>query len=404
MSNLNGSINVNLSDNGLDIGHGCRLKYRVGVSRAEYDSFVDSLKSSGDYKIFSENAVGENSYTTLTSSNGMLHLYYTAATESVRIISDDLSVACLPIIEVSDFDRITDTSLCVMSMDFSHRDITDGHGMSYVIILPDGRFLIFDGGYEQDSERLYRFLCDNNRRPDKKIVIAGWIITHSHTDHYKCFVQFAQDHAGDVELQYFIANHPIRAEFHRGAGYDPFLEATAYETLSAFDGAKIIRPHTGQVIRFCDVELEVVYTHEDHYPRVLPYLNDSSTIIRLKAGGQSLLFMADCDKNTCDILCDTLGDALKSDFIQVNHHGYSGGTIELYQKVAPTYSLWTTSDIAFRFRTCGVKYQWIGNAVESNKYLYNTLGRENCFIADGPVEIIRLPLTDKEKDITFYNL
>ena len=403
MNSFNGSINVELSDSGLDLGHGCRLKYRVGVTRDEYNAFTSRLKESGEYKIHSENVIGENSYLTLTSDMGMLHVYYTASTECVRIISDDLSSSCLPVTE-TEFERITDTSFCVMSMDFSHRDVTDGHGMSYVVILPDGRFLIFDGGYEQDSERLYRFLCDNNRRPDKKIIIAGWVITHAHTDHYKCFVQFASDHARDVELQYFIANHAIASEFHRGSGYCPYLEVEAYDTLTAFDGVKIIRPHSGQIIRFCDVELEVVYTHEDHYPRVMPYLNDSSTVIRLKACGQSILFMADCDKNTCDILCDTLGDALKSDFIQVNHHGYSGGTVELYQKVAPTYSLWTTSDIAFRFRTCGVKYQWIGNAVESNKYLYDTLGRENCFIADGPVEIIRLPLTDKKKDISFYEL
>lgn len=402
MNSFNGTINVDLCDKGIDLGKGCRMKYRTGVCRDDYNAFITELKASGAYRVFQENELGENSYTTLVSDEGMLHIYYTARTESVRIISDDLSYTSLPVMD-QEFKRISDTSLCVMSMDFSHRPVADGNGMSYVIILPDGRFVIVDGGYPHDACRLYRFLCDNNRRPDGKIVIAGWIITHSHDDHYDCFIQFAKDYAANVELQHFIANPAVKEQFHRGAGYDDFLTDGVDEVLDTFGSVRKIRPHTGQIIRLCDVDFEIIYTHEDHYPRILPYLNDESTVFRMNVDGQTVLFMGDCDKNTSDILCDTLGDALKSDFIQVNHHGYSGGTVELYQTVAPIYALWPTSELAFNFRTCGIKYQNLGNALESNKYLFDTVGRANCFIADGPVDIIRLPLRNKEKDVSYYN-
>ena len=68
--------------------------------------------------------------------------------------------------------------------------------------------------------------------------------------------------------------------------------------------------------------------------------------------------------------------------MQVNHHGYSGGTVELYQKVAPSFSLWPTNKITFDLRVIGQKYPFIGNALESNKYLFDTLGRTHCLISD----------------------
>ena len=403
MKGYKGAIDVNFPDRGADLGFGCRMKYRNDVSRDEYDAFINTLIESGEYTVYQKNTIGDNSYITLTSDNGMLHMYYTAFNRTVRIISDDLSHYVLPVDDSKDYERITDTSLCVMAMNYTHREITDGNGMSYVTILADGRFIIMDGGYVHDAERTYKFLCDNNKRKDGKIVIAAWFMSHSHADHHGCFERFTELYADKVELQYWIAN-PARYEmYHRGGGYSSFLTTEVQELLKAYDGVKQIKPHSGQIIKFCDAEFEIVYTLEDYLPRTLGNMNDSSTVIRMKVGGQTVLFMGDCERSASELICDIQGEALKSDIVQVNHHGYSGGTSQLYTLVAPKYALWTTSEIAFTFRTCGVKYQWIGNAVNSNKFLFDTVGKENCFVADGQCKIIRLPLTDKEKDITYYS-
>jgi hypothetical protein len=98
--------------------------------------------------------------------------------------------------------------------------------------------------------------------------------------------------------------------------------------------------------------------------------------------------MADCDCGASDLITDIYQSTLKSDFMQVNHHGYSGATVKLYDCVSPSYTLWTTSNAAFDLRTTGKKYQFIGNAVESNKYIFDKLGREHCIVADGDVKHI----------------
>jgi hypothetical protein len=93
--------------------------------------------------------------------------------------------------------------------------------------------------------------------------------------------------------------------------------------------------------------------------------------------------MADSDEDVSSRLVDIYGNTLKSDFMQVNHHGYSGATCELYDHVSPAYTLWTTSKIAFDKRISGEKYEFIGNAVKSNKYIFDKLGCDRCIVADG---------------------
>ena len=69
--------------------------------------------------------------------------------------------------------------------------------------------------------------------------------------------------------------------------------------------------------------------------------------------------------------------------------------------VDPTYSMWTTSQKAFVKRVSGVKYEWIGDALEANKYLYDKLGADHCFVADGQVEQITFA-ADKSINVTYY--
>ncbi len=401
---LHESIDVDIKDIGADLGRGCRIKYRRDVDRSTFDSFANGLKESGAYNVISDREIGDNRYVTLSNSHGMLHLYYIAFDRTVRIISDTLEFNTLPVYEENEFEKIGDCELCVMSLDFSHRHLADGNGLSYVVILPDGRYFILDGGYPHDAVRLKKFLVDNNKRPDGKVVIAAWAFTHSHPDHVGCFENFAENYADDVELQYVIANPIPQTEFLRGIPYHSYLAEKMPLDVEKFLGdTKFIKPHTGQIMKLASVEFEVMYTGEDFYPRMHGHMNNTTVALRMKTAETSVLFMGDCELDASNTLCDRVGDALKSDFIQVNHHGYSGATVELYNKVKPSYAMFTTSNLAFTIRTCGVKYEWIGNAVESNKYIFDTLGRENIFTADGPVEIIRLPLTDKEKDIRYYN-
>ena len=68
-------------------------------------------------------------------------------------------------------------------------------GMSYVIRLSDGRFIIFDGGcnFEPDQDRLFECLKKGSPE-DEKPVIAAWIMTHPHSDHTNGLSTFCRQH------------------------------------------------------------------------------------------------------------------------------------------------------------------------------------------------------------------
>ena len=140
-----------------------------------------------------------NIFSTLSNGKEIIHVSYINYNNSLKILSDPLTESVYKVEDPS-YTRITDSSLAIIPLDYSHREISDAHGMSYIITLEDGRFIIIDGGYDdyvkdgikkepRDAEIIYEYLQKNNKRKDK-ITVAAWIFTHSHEDHYGAFLKF----------------------------------------------------------------------------------------------------------------------------------------------------------------------------------------------------------------------
>ena len=77
----------------------------------------------------------------------------------------------------------------------------DNGGMSYVVRLSDGTFIVIDGGYNTDAEakNLYSILKANNPLKGEP-VISAWFITHMHIDHYGALFNFARLYADSVKV------------------------------------------------------------------------------------------------------------------------------------------------------------------------------------------------------------
>lgn len=371
-----------LPDRGIDLGLGSTMHTRYRVTEGEFHAMIGAFKARKDLTLLQEHQIDRNETVTFLSREQSICLIYAARSEVLRVICDKRDLFTPLPLQPQATARVTEPMLGLSPLDYTHREITDGNGMSYTVILPDGRYLVFDGGYRTDAPALYSFLQENTRHPDGRVVIAVWIFTHAHADHYGAFRAFAAEYADKVTLQAAVFNPILPEMLPRGKGYNPYFAEELQNDLVLFGAVKYYRPHTGQVLYFGETPLEILYTYEQHLPGTMPYMNDSSTVTRLTLNGQTLLFLADCERVSSDLLCDLYDEGLKSDVMQVNHHGYSGGTVELYQKVAPSFSLWPTNKITFDLRVIGQKYPFIGNALESNKYLFDTLGRTHCLISD----------------------
>lgn len=123
-----------------------------------------------------ENRTEVNSFAILKKDNDLVLIgYYPSVKEMLLVTEPDstyFSFKDTPCNEKTDA-TITQIDL----LDF---------GLSYVVRLLDGRFIIFDGGweFEPDADNLMKSLSDQS--PYEKPIIAAWIMTHPHIDHYRC--------------------------------------------------------------------------------------------------------------------------------------------------------------------------------------------------------------------------
>lgn len=222
-------------------------------------------------------------------------------------------------------------------------------GMSYVFKLCDGSFFIIDGGYftKGECDKLYQFLLDHT---NDKINIVGWFCSHAHEDHFGCFMDFVEKYSNCVSIEKLYYNFPNMYTPSSKNWKKDDIKSTErfYDVLNKYlMDIPHIKLHTGQKFNIKNIEIEVLATHEDLYPCDFKNFNDTSTVIRINANGKSIMFLGDTGDELSDILIDTYCEKLKSDIVQVAHHGFNGAKTKVYELIDAVTVLWPTADYCF---------------------------------------------------------
>ena len=270
-------------------------------------------------------------------------------------------------------------------------------GMSYVIRLSDGRFIVIDGGrdFVPDRNRLYGCLKDQSVH--EKPIIAAWILTHPHPDHFHLFVGFMEDHADDVVIEKFIfnfpectdlAHYPSLADKDPRFDYDnsaPIFIPKMLEQMKK-TGAPVYTAHTGQIYPIGDAVCEVLASMDDTI-HSSNNINASSLVIRMELAGQVILWAADAPFSVSK-LPEKYAGYLKADILQVPHHGFQSGTAESeirsYKLIGPKVCLLPVSDYNAYTIFCTHK--------ESTRFLMTKAGIGEL-ITGTPTRTISLPYT-----------
>lgn len=274
------------------------------------------------------------------------------------------------------------TKLTQLALDQQNIDC----GMSYVFQLNDGSFFLIDGGYftPGEEDRLYAYL---NERSGGKIHIAGWFFSHAHQDHVGAFINFIRKYAKNVVIDQLLYNFqpmdfsdlPEEMDWREN---DPATFREFYRAIDAYcPEARRVILHTGDQVRFGELTIDVLYTHEDLDIDVSKVrFNDCSTVIRATVNQQRILFLGDVFVEGERILLRN-PEALASDIVQVSHHGFSGPTAELYKKTGAKVALWPSADYVYE-KIVSKKER------EANEYLLNDAGiNEHLVSGYGTVEL-----------------
>lgn len=221
-------------------------------------------------------------------------------------------------------------------------------GMSYVIQLRDGSFILMDGGVydEDDMQYLYELLVKKTPA-DQRPVIAAWMFTHPHHDHIELPAYFVKQYAAKVEIRSFLYQFPdcekLGALYRGEERVAEDVRLLEESMASCYPEAAVHTIHTGQKYVFPGAKIEILFTYEDADPQKLKSYNDTSAAWRVTFdNGTTFLVLGDCMGSTCRKLADQYGESMKSDILQLTHHGLLGGDKGLYQLIDPQICFWAT--------------------------------------------------------------
>ena len=268
-------------------------------------------------------------------------------------------------------------------------------GMSYAIRLPDGRFIVIDGGrnFEPDRKRLFECLIEGS--PEGKPVIAAWILTHPHSDHYLCFIGFMEEYGDRVKIERYLLNFPEGDDilhYPKIEKKDKRFEDSSGKTnipkmweQIKKSGGVAYTAHTGQKYDIGAASLEILASMDDTI-HLSQNINASSLVIRMELCGQVILWATDASFSDAR-LPEKFGDHLKADILQVPHHGFQCGTAEAmkrgYELISPKVCLLPVSEYN--------AYTAFSAHKESTKYLMTSIDSVEEFIVGTPQRTIALP-------------
>ena len=339
-----------------------KVYYYTGVSKANYDAYISTLKGEGyaEQKTYTS----DGSYYALMDNNSN-----TIFVSFLRSVSGDSLGRLRVFVQKSGtpyhtVSEATSADVCkpmLWQLDVDNSGGADG-GMSYVIRLSDGTFVIIDGGYETQNEakNLYSILKANTVNGAKP-VISAWFITHLHIDHWGCLRQFSKDYLDKVTVKGFYYNFPSESIGDVSSTLANNVEAV----MKKWSGAKLYsKIHSGMVMGFAGATVEVLATHEDikqsyYKSSGSSYTlasngfggdgNETSTVIRMNIAGQGIMFLADAEQKTSAAMLGTYTSGhLRSYIMQMAHHGFDDTvSADLINAIGPRVVVWPQDIIRY---------------------------------------------------------
>ncbi len=208
--------------------------------------------------------------------------------------------------------------------------------MGYLIKTKQGKVIAIDGGTVADTENFIKNVNDLGGKIDI------WFITHPHKDHAGVLNSVIEQNIDlNIEKIYYTAN-----DLSWYLEYDPERAYEAENFYKTINNSKIKdkveEVALNQIINIDNVSFEIIGVKNPEIT-VNPF-NNSSMVIKLKVNEKQVLFLADTGAESGKKLLETQGDKLKSDIVQMAHHGQAGVTEEVYKKINPKICLWPTPD------------------------------------------------------------
>lgn len=327
-----------------DCNNGSFMVRIISTNQAEYNDYLSKLADAG-FVLYDSNCIRDNFFATYINDAIKVHVYFTAHDGIARIIAD--KNLTLHNIKPELVNKKCDTTLYQFELDYRNIDC----GMCYVVQCPDFSFFIIDSAHmnsAEDHNRLYNFL--RKLTPGgQDIEISGWFFSHAHQDHIFMFMSFLEAGFKDCRIERLYYNLPALTVPGSESWSDSDKQTMREfnELIDRRQDIPVVKLHTGQKFFVRNLEFDVLATHEDMYPNRLDRYNDSCAVIMMRVDNCKTLFLGDACAEESTILVARYGAYLKSDIVQVGHHGYDSGNAGVYYSINAETALYPNKQEAY---------------------------------------------------------
>ena len=350
---------------GYDAGQGSKTYVKTGANKSTFEALCNDMEAKG-LKKYTSNSIGNNLFATYVTQTQIVHIMFFPNRSEIRTAVDKRGegtngFALTGLSGENKYKKTTTSEMIVC--DISNADWPGG--MCIIFKLADGRFFIIDagmGGKLADGRQwigsssgwIYATLSKHAADP-KNIQVAGWLITHVHSDHAGGLYDMALGYHGAtnagkhtvmpkeitkyIKIENLIYNQPATGKFGRTGWMTKIIEA--------FNVKNVIKAHPGQVFHYADLKL-TLYSSQDvmlEKSGDSGDLNDFSLVVRAEFNGKSALFLGDSDTIPNPRIAEIYKQTLKSDMLQLAHHGYGDtGDATVNSYCDPSMVLWVVSN------------------------------------------------------------
>ncbi len=238
---------------------------------------------------------------------------------------------------------------------------------SFVLRTKHGKLIVIDGGIDGTGLDAKPYMPAALRAiagagQEGYVEVEAWILSHAHKDHFNELRKTLEAYADDENfvVKQFIFDFPAyETPDYPGSNSDsPYLEklkealnhyaevrglpvtegSTYYDDINgAFANAESIEK--GCEMTIDGVRIEFLHTWDKSNGG---NINDNSLITRMWVEGQSILFLQDAYIPEGLSLLNRYGDQLKSDIVQMAHHGQNGVSKPVYDAIDAAVRIWPT--------------------------------------------------------------
>lgn len=250
--------------------------------------------------------------------------------------------------------------------------------MGYIMKTSTGKVIVIDGGLNEDEPNLVKHIQELGNKVDV------WFITHPHEDHASAIIKVIEETDIPIEKIYYTMNE---IEWYKE--YEPKRAEEAERFYNALQNERVKgkteEVTLNQIINIDFIKCEILGVKN---PEITNNgFNNSSMVIKMNLLKSSILFLGDTGEESGDKLLNTQKDKLKSDIVQVAHHGQSGAKESLYKKINPRICLWPTPEWLWNNDSGGGKGSGPWTTLETRQWMENLGVKIHVIEKDGDTTI-----------------